>query len=105
MASLLQPKTQCSGEITKDIDSCDCMQRISVALQYHNISKKDKFVKFFSTYKNLLNDWIHVLQTHSNELEHIHIQLIKHHNFTACNIKQCVSSKRRYEDKVKTKKK
>eukprot|EP01084_Bolivina_argentea_P174594 302407_1 len=80
-----------------DIKECDYIYRLIASLKYYtllNVSHRyhEIFNQFCGDiYKNLLDDWIHLISTHSNsdQLYEIHRQLVEEHNFSDCIIEYC----------------
>eukprot|EP01084_Bolivina_argentea_P141172 248108_1 len=80
----------------KSVESCKCIVRISNALQFHakQKSNNDVVLRFFDEYRNLLNDYSHILHHHLNKRNNdnnlqfysVYKQVTK---YIKCNIKQC----------------
>lgn len=83
----------------RDYNECDCFHRLQNAMQYfsfldirNNPSNIELFLKFCNeTYKQLTNDYIHVINTHGNELETINGKSPK------CDQSQCSSVQRHHD--------
>ena len=86
------------------IDGCDALKRLRHALKYYskfdiinNPNDKNIFANFIiDTYKNFLNDYIHLVDNHSKQIQQINEQLEKDGNFNNCNIKTCKFTSRHY---------
>eukprot|EP01084_Bolivina_argentea_P157434 274357_1 len=72
--------------------SCSCTQRIINALKYyesldiiHNESDKDSLFEFcHEKYPSLLNDYIHIIQTHNDEFQDIHDYICQNEQLKPC---------------------
>eukprot|EP01083_Nonionella_stella_P047374 126779_1 len=87
---------------------CDAIQRIAKALKYYqslrihflgqNSTSHDEqqFMEFCHViYKALLDDYIHIITTHDDELTHVS-QLIMMNLYDACDVNTCASISRHY---------
>ena len=90
---------------------CDCIDRLIMSLKYFddlNISNESKnndtFIKFIKEIyggKNLLNDWIHFLSIHSNQIDDIleyYSLLDDDNNSKRCKISDCKLTARHYRN-------
>eukprot|EP01084_Bolivina_argentea_P227118 383614_1 len=97
-----QKATNCFSD-SKDeanIDNCDFLKRLTHALKYYqslDVSDVNKFVEFTNMYGKVLNDYIHCIHTHGNDLENIHNQLINDKNFGECRLDKCLLFKRHFD--------
>ena len=88
------------------IDECDQLQRILYGLKYYAFLKLDEiasnndiFLSFCEiVYKQLINDYQHIISHHSDDLEKINTQIINDKNFGDCNHLKCISFRRYYND-------
>eukprot|EP01084_Bolivina_argentea_P227117 383613_1 len=101
LGTFKQKATNCFTE-SKDeakIHNCDYLNRLTHALKYYqflDVTDGNKFVEFINTYGEALNDYIHCLHTHANDLETIHNQLINDSDFGECSIHKCFIFKRHF---------
>eukprot|EP01084_Bolivina_argentea_P140912 247659_1 len=90
-----------------DIDGCAFICRIVTALrEYHKHFDKKKNNNKLDI-DQLLNDWIHFITTHSNQLHAINQQLFSNHKFNKCIIENCKLSqllfqRRNYRNNTKS---
>eukprot|EP01084_Bolivina_argentea_P020279 37728_1 len=97
-----------SGNTSSIISSCQCLQRICVGMKYFNWSgnhnnKTETFVQFcIETYKDFLNDYIHIIKNHSNDFKCINDELINKYGFNACDISKCDKFGRHFARDMKT---
>ena len=91
---------------TSNPKQCDHLNRILHALKYYrlldlenNPSNHHIFANFCNVvYPQLLNDYQHIISTHSDQLEAIHEQLIKDDNFGECDLLKCALFRRHQEN-------
>ena len=89
------------------IRHCDMLTRCVHALRYYsnldldsNVVDKDEFNNFFDDiYTTMLDDFLHVITFHANDLEEIHQSLFKKYQFTPCDIRNCAYTKRHFAAK------
>eukprot|EP01084_Bolivina_argentea_P042543 78439_1 len=97
---------KCFGENYVSLNKCSYLSRVIAALKYYmmlNIKtdelSDDTFTAFCNDVYNgslFLDDWIHIISKHSNQIEKITRELITNYNFENCAIKQCVLTSRHY---------
>ena len=82
---------------TINVNDCDYLQRMLHGLKYYDllnldaISDADIFINFcINVYPQILNDYQHIISTHSDHLEEIHEQLIRGKAFGRCDHQTCV---------------
>eukprot|EP01084_Bolivina_argentea_P222840 377148_1 len=110
--SLLDDQVELISKPTTEehcITKCDYLNRISVALIYYSstyasndsdTTKSDKLMEFCKkTYPSLLDDYIHLVSKHSNQLEEIIDAFQKHHNHAKCKVEQCKLTIRHYRNR------
>eukprot|EP01084_Bolivina_argentea_P044101 81185_1 len=98
---------QCKGGGKKEIiNGCDGLKRLAEGLKYYtyisitcknnySLQDKDDLLEFFiNKYTQLLNDFIHFIDNHSNDLERIASELINYHGFSHCNFTNCGATDR-----------
>eukprot|EP01084_Bolivina_argentea_P030639 56730_1 len=96
--------TECNKKETEIIQNCDHLKRAMVALKYYdqvcagNISDKQRFSKFcVASYHNFLNDYIHIITKHGDNVLKIVHELKKQYGFQqTCKIKTCDVFTRHY---------
>jgi len=89
------------------IRKCDMLNRLIHGLKFYsnldidtNEVDKDEFNNFFDdTYKNMLDDYLHCINVHSDDLEEIHDSLRSKYHFSDCNVRNCSFSKRHFDGK------
>ena len=89
-----------------DYLQCDYLKRILNGLKYYyslkldtNSSTNDIFTDFcINIYPQMLDDYTHIITTHSDDLDYIHQQLITNDNFNQCDYSECVLFKRYYDN-------
>eukprot|EP01084_Bolivina_argentea_P054404 99778_1 len=81
--------SKCFGNKEVNIRNCDHIVRLLECMMYYmslNINVvecKEEFTSFcVNNYRELLNDWIHLISNHANQIEDISHQLITKYNFT-----------------------
>ena len=58
----------------------------------------DIFTHFMEEiYVNFLNDYIHFVRNHSNQIEEIHLHFTNNRGFAKCDIKECTLTSRHHE--------
>eukprot|EP01083_Nonionella_stella_P011501 32643_1 len=92
---------QCSeGMVANVVNNCDELLRLCQALKYYTslmrrYSKGDTFVKdtwvafCINDYKCCIDDYIHVIRTHSEQLLQIGKELQTQFDFDACDVRTC----------------
>eukprot|EP01084_Bolivina_argentea_P279153 477208_1 len=90
-----------NNTVCKDITTCHGLKRLFIALKYRDLicnKSKSMFVQFNTEiYKNFLNDYIHLIVDHNNDLNKIHNQLTQQWEYI-CHAKiSCPTLKRHYE--------
>lgn len=107
MNSLKQPlisdNTNCS------VKKCRQLQRIIECLKFyqsldimHSDDDKNKMMHFFKNkYKSTLNDYIHIVTEHSDDLECIFNLIISDYNLNCCNFIGCSMLRRHHRDRTK----
>eukprot|EP01084_Bolivina_argentea_P201566 344535_1 len=98
----------CFGKDTKHISipKCDALNRFICALKYftllnlsNNPDSNNLFTEFCDdVYPNLLDDRIHIIRTHSSQLQQIHKALIEHQNIGKCTLSKCNLFQRHYAE-------
>ena len=102
-------KSNCFGKNAVDninINSCDHLQRMLIGIKYYqllnlhqNPSNNDIFIDFCQrVYVELLNDYQHIISTHSQQLELIHDQIINDTEFGECDHRKCQLFTRYYDN-------
>eukprot|EP01084_Bolivina_argentea_P017237 32200_1 len=94
----------CNTKGNFSIDKCGYICRILNGLKYHALlrikddtSSHDIFAEFCNTvYSELLNDWIHIISTHSQQLDKIHHHVLTN-NISKCSLKHCKLASRHCE--------
>ncbi len=87
---------------TQVITNCQHLKRIAEALVYYdsiNCAKvnKDEFVEFCKeTYTNLLDDCIHFMQNHNDNIKQIQNEMIEQYSYSQCDIFTCTKLSRHY---------
>ena len=79
--------------------SCHSIYRIITAMKYYSsINDDESSVMNFvtTTYKSLLDDYIHITQFHNHHVQHIMNRLINQYGFDKCNYSSCKSLSRHY---------
>ena len=92
------------NKTTNIINGCQALVRLVSALKYcskfdvtQNENDQNIFINFMSTvYTNFLNDYIHLIDTHSDQLQQIHEALRSDDTFINCNIDSCNYTSRHY---------
>eukprot|EP01084_Bolivina_argentea_P066069 120427_1 len=90
LGTFKQKATKCFVE-SKDeanIHNCDYLNRLIYGLKYYqllDVTTGNTFVEFINIYDEALNDYIHCIHTHANDLEIIHSQLINDSDFGECS--------------------
>ena len=88
----------CANEQTNIIEACDALKRLVTALLYYHkfdLIKNENDQNIFSDfimniYPNLINDYIHLIDHHSNQMQQITESLKKkERNVFECDIKTC----------------
>ena len=78
-------------------DKCPSIKKLASILYYYqsldpciNYQHKDKFIHFVTNiYKNLLNDYIHLIKHHQHQIEDIQKDFLQNRHFATCNIQYC----------------
>eukprot|EP01084_Bolivina_argentea_P265194 449421_1 len=96
---------KCKSEI-EIISQCSALYRVFVALKHYDELCNDNnnspvnqqlFVKFcLEQYHNFINDYIHIIKCHGNDLEEINNELIHKYGVKKCNISNCKKVVRHY---------
>ena len=87
------------------VEGCDALNRLRYAMQYYskfdiinNETDRNIFSNFImDTYTNFLNDYIHLIDNHSKQLQDINQQLEKDTNLNKCDVKTCKFTSRHYQ--------
>ena len=87
-----------------DVTKCWALQRILTGLKYYqlleiekNPSNEDVLIKFCEdVYSQMLNDYQHIITSHSRQLESINKQIINDKRYGDCDNNKCVLFKRYY---------
>ena len=98
MCGTTKKNTTASTESNHMISECDHLKRILYALNYYKVLDLDNnhtnyplLIQFCDeTYKEFLNDYQHVISTHSDHLEQINDELINDQNFGDCVYSECI---------------
>eukprot|EP01084_Bolivina_argentea_P112102 199961_1 len=98
-------KKQCVKSMNNITNSCYYLHRILLALKYYsslnidnNTLSNDKLIEFFTNiYKNILNDWMHVIKKHAHQVEQINKELMTKQPILTCDIKNCQLTSRHYD--------
>eukprot|EP01083_Nonionella_stella_P180108 641351_1 len=88
-----------------DSSKCISMKRLAVALKHYsalniieNSDGQEVFRRFMlETYHAVIDDYIHFLDYHGNELEQICEDLMNIHKFVECDIERCAFTSRHYQ--------
>eukprot|EP01084_Bolivina_argentea_P254241 427390_1 len=76
-------------------DGCSYLHRIANALVYYqeldmnNSIDQIKMVKFCKQYHSLLDDYIHIIMNHNNELENIYTLFVLEYHMNKCALNSC----------------
>eukprot|EP01084_Bolivina_argentea_P260150 439225_1 len=92
----------------KSIKSCECIERMTNALKYclslhilENDYDDRQFIKFcHEIYVLLLDDYIHIITLHNNDLIDIFHLLIEEYKFNTCDIQNCKILSRHYSNDI-----
>eukprot|EP01084_Bolivina_argentea_P004324 8226_1 len=100
--------TNCCGANNYDfnIKQCDHINRLIHGLMYYqSINPSDNNFTTFCVdiYKQLIDDHIHLVTKHSQQLEAIHQQLVEDKRFGECSINECARIQRHYTDNRRNK--
>eukprot|EP01084_Bolivina_argentea_P269892 458814_1 len=97
--------TDCSGLIKS---GCECFRRVDAGLKYYQSLNLDaethqqNMMEYFNEkYKHFLDDYIHILLKHNDEIGYIYNTIIsnqKQNNI--CDLAKCSSAKRHYRDRT-----
>eukprot|EP01084_Bolivina_argentea_P266085 451211_1 len=84
---------------------CSGIERIIHAMKYYKAlnteakQSEESFIEFCTqTYTLLLDDFIHIIQIHTNDLEHIINHMWNEYGIEQCHINNCTSLLRHYEN-------
>eukprot|EP01084_Bolivina_argentea_P285630 489856_1 len=101
--------TNCFKNSDVVIANCDHLKRMITALKYYkslnihsNPLNHDKFITFCNKiYKNIIDDYTHIISIHSHQLQQIHRQLTSNKtNVTdVCNVYGCNVTERHYDNR------
>eukprot|EP01083_Nonionella_stella_P303840 1053224_1 len=99
----VETESECSSTVHK----CKYTTRIIAALNHylslnliHNESDRVALVEYCTeTHQSLLDDFIHIIETHNDELQDIAKLMMAEHQFRPCNIKNCLLLVRHYRDR------
>jgi len=91
---------QCFGSEIKDnidINKCSHLRRMLIAIKYYklldltpNTSNNKIFTSFYSDiYKELINDYQHIISIHSQQYEIIYDKIISNKQYGPCNYHKC----------------
>eukprot|EP01084_Bolivina_argentea_P268313 455686_1 len=89
------------------ISNCSHLQRATAALRHYDTLKMDnklkstdgikKFTIFCqNSYKHFLNDYIHIITKHGDDLLFIQNELFNEYKFTKCAVAECTKLQRHY---------
>eukprot|EP01084_Bolivina_argentea_P034201 63302_1 len=86
------------------IENCSGCYRLICALKYRLTLTNEEFNEFcINVYKNALNDHIHFMTVHSNQIEKIHKTLIhNNNNVLECTLSKCNVFVRHYQNTRRT---
>eukprot|EP01084_Bolivina_argentea_P284540 487713_1 len=103
-----ETKSECFGSDESQtnviIENCSALHRLICALKYGTTLTNEAFTEFcISIYKNVLNDHVHFMVVHSNQIEKIHKNLV-HNNTLGCTLSKCNVFVRHYCTKRRTQK-
>eukprot|EP01084_Bolivina_argentea_P010908 20359_1 len=100
-----QQKCNKSNDRKGIIANCSHLFRIAYSLKHYQTlsSSNDKFMQFISNkYKMCLDDYIHLICVHSDDLNQITKDLMVKYNVNPCNhIDKCQCTYRHYRDRCK----
>eukprot|EP01084_Bolivina_argentea_P291447 500911_1 len=88
------------------IKDCISIKRLSTALKYYSLldiisnSKNQKLFADFTkkVYTQLLDDYVHLVNHHADDLNHINKMLKNRKRFGECDVKKCQFTSRHYEN-------
>eukprot|EP01084_Bolivina_argentea_P232021 391145_1 len=89
----------------KSVETCQIIKRLAVALKYYssldvvnNSEQQDTFIDFITmNYTKVLDDYVHLVNHHGNDLSEINDQLAGDGLFSDCNISNCSFTARHYQ--------
>ena len=91
-----------------DISECTALHRLTNGLKYYsslNIKLTSDLELFNAIcnniYTDILNDYLHLIHAHSNQLEDISNNLIANHQFSKCDVNKCQLTARHSVDRRK----
>ena len=104
--------SQCfGGEIEDgiDINKCAHLQRMLRAIKYYklldstqNASRSEILASFYSDiYKEIINDYQHIISTHSGQYESVYNQIISDHQYAPCDHQTCKLFNRYYTTNIR----
>eukprot|EP01084_Bolivina_argentea_P271770 462515_1 len=102
---------KCDSKRGNLIDNCFKLKRILSVLNYYssldmtNTNQQEIFSNVITeTYSDLLNDYIHLINEHNNDLHEIQLELISKKQYVECDITNCNLTTRhncrRYSQKI-----
>eukprot|EP01084_Bolivina_argentea_P074984 135993_1 len=91
------------------VQNCQCILRIIKSIEYYhtlnitnNQKHQNKLVKFCKeTYKCLLDDYIHLITKHNNDLDQIFTIMTSEFNINFCNLFSCTSTINHHRNRTK----
>eukprot|EP01084_Bolivina_argentea_P220397 373535_1 len=101
---LNKPIVNCTKDDRKSVANCLSLQRTFIGLkQYGELNaietdiNSQKFIQFCTeTYPHFLDDYVHFVQVHGDQLLQISTELEQNYGFKPCDIKTCIQLKRHY---------
>eukprot|EP01084_Bolivina_argentea_P282869 484321_1 len=88
--------------ICVSIEDCNALNHLMSGLKYYESIKNTKQESFDEycdeTYPNILNDYIHFILCHSNQIEEINKSILHNNDSDHCNITECGVFNRHYND-------
>lgn len=96
--------SECKKILPFNVSNCSHIRRLISSLKYYSTldiiqNKNDEmeFIYFFlEIYKHVLNDIVHLVDKHNDDLQQINESLINDKDFIACDVKQCALTARHY---------
>ena len=84
---------------------CQAITRLSVAMKYYqdleivndkqHVKLLEKFIN--NVYKNMLNDYIHLVNTHNHQIEDIYNEWVNDKGFNKRQLRDCIFTSRHHE--------
>eukprot|EP01084_Bolivina_argentea_P270149 459304_1 len=87
--------------VCETIDTCESIKRIKMVLQMYNETQYESVTTFANDITTTLNDYIHIVNYHNNNLQDVYNQFTL--NKCECDLNTCIALKRNLRERMNQK--